>query len=562
MSYQVIARRYRPKTFDEVVGQEHVTKTLRNAIEANRIHHAYLLAGPRGIGKTTVARILARAFNCEKGPTINPCGECVQCKEISSGASMDVQEIDGASNTGVDDVREIRDRAKYLPASSRYKLYIIDEVHMLSTAAFNALLKILEEPPAHVIFMFATTEPHKIPITILSRCQRYDFRRIPVPKIEESLKSIADIEGINIDKESLSLISHEAQGSLRDAQSLLDQPIAFSGKNVELKNIESMLGFLDRKLIFDLLKDVLNKNVSLALKKLNSVFEIGVDLTRFATEFLGFLRNIMVIKKCGFEASLIDLPKEEAESLADLSQKVSYEELQQMFHIWYLNVDSVARTSFPKMFLEVTLIKIMSVEPVKPIADIIMELERLSGNACLLDTKNNKEERTVENKQNIIKKDADISKPVEQGDVDELWKGFLKWLGQSSPQLASIFGHGTLINLSNDVVQYSMENPFYAEMLQEEDRKTQVLKQMKAFFKKDMMLDVSGINKTVKNIEAAKVEHSGNHEKIEAQVIDTVSKQKKKKDLTKEALESDIVREAANIFEAKVHDVRTDFEEK
>ncbi len=229
MSYLVFARKWRPQFFSEVIGQKHVTKTLQNAISSERIGHAFLLTGSRGVGKTSVARILAKALNCKDGPATEPCNDCPACTGITNGSSVDVLEIDGASNTGVDDVRELRENARYLPAQSRRKIYIIDEVHMLSNSAFNALLKTLEEPPTHVVFIFATTEPHKIPETILSRCQRFDFRRIPLQEILNQLKKVVQKEGVQISEQSLLVLCREAEGSMRDAQSLLDQVISFAG---------------------------------------------------------------------------------------------------------------------------------------------------------------------------------------------------------------------------------------------------------------------------------------------------------------------------------------------
>ncbi|HQC50654.1 MAG TPA: DNA polymerase III subunit gamma/tau, partial [bacterium] len=250
MSYQVLARKYRPQKFSDVVGQDHITTTLKNAIKSGRLHHAYMFTGARGIGKTTVARILAKALNCFSPVDAEPCGECQNCREITSGTLMDVQEIDGASNNSVDAVREISERVRYMPSSAKYKIYIVDEVHMLSTSAFNALLKTLEEPPAHVIFMFATTESHKIPATILSRCQRYDFRRIPSTLIAKELSRIAGNEGVKVDDSALRIIAHEATGSLRDAESLFDQAIAFSGDEITSEVIGRMLGTLDRKRLY------------------------------------------------------------------------------------------------------------------------------------------------------------------------------------------------------------------------------------------------------------------------------------------------------------------------
>lgn len=528
MSYQVIARKYRPQKFADVVGQEHITKTLQNAIASGRIHHAYLFAGARGIGKTTVARILAKSLNCEKGPNAEPCGVCTPCKEIASGSSLDVQEIDGASNTGVDDVREIRERAKYMPAGSRYKIYIIDEVHMLSTAAFNALLKTLEEPPPHVVFMFATTESHKIPATILSRCQRYDFRRIPALKIVESLKLIAKNEGVAIDEECLSLIAHEATGSLRDAQSLLDQAIAFAGKKVVSEDIKSMLGFLDRKLTFDLLEAVLDKDAKRALANLNEIFDMGVDLIRFTMDFLTGLRHLLVIKECGLEKSLLDMPQDEAELLNNLAAKSTIEELQQMFGIWYSASDNIARSPFPKMLLEVMLMRIIRVEPVKAVAQILEEIERLSSPASIT------EKKTV------------VQKNEPAVNTDNNWHGFINWLQANRPQIAAIFEHGTCKNITGMVVEMEFDSPFYADMLSEAERKTQVEGLLESFFKRPMRLVVNcaGGAKDNKTSDAPLPPKAAR-------------KQEQKKALTKEALETDIVKEAANIFNARVHDVLT-----
>ena len=234
MAYQVLARKWRPQTFEEVMGQEPITRTLQNALTAGRVAHAFLFSGPRGVGKTSVARILAKALNCEAGPTPHPDNTCQLCQEITNGSSLDVLEIDGASNRGIDEVRDLREKIKYLPAQSKYKVYIIDEVHMLTKEAFNALLKTLEEPPAHAVFILATTEPHKVPVTILSRCQRYDFRRIPTGVIQAHLAKLAEQEGWNIDPEGLALVARAAEGGLRDAQGFLDQVVTFGGDGVSV----------------------------------------------------------------------------------------------------------------------------------------------------------------------------------------------------------------------------------------------------------------------------------------------------------------------------------------
>ena len=542
MSYQVIARKYRPQKFADVVGQEHITKTLQNAITSGRIHHAYLFAGARGIGKTTVARILAKSLNCEKGSNAEPCGTCAACKEITNGSSLDVQEIDGASNTGVDDVREIRERAKYMPAGSRYKIYIIDEVHMLSTAAFNALLKTLEEPPPHVVFMFATTESHKIPATILSRCQRYDFRRIPAVRITESLTRIAKNEEVVIDEESLLLIAHEATGSLRDAQSLLDQAIAFAGKKVGSNDIKSMLGFLDRKLTFDLLEAVLDKDAKRALANLNEIFDMGVDLVRFTMDFLGGLRHLLVIKECGLEKNLLDMPNDEAEALNRLAEKSTIEELQQMFQIWYAASDGIARSSFPKMLLEVMLMRLTRVEPVRPVAELIEEIEALIQQDVIANGVKPALSKVEGQSHGIATAPVEPRNDEGQGRFD----GFINWLQANRPQIAAIFERGACKNITDQVVEMEFDSPFYADMLTEADRKTQVEGLLKSFFKRPLRI-------VIKCTENTKT----NETNTPPPAPKAARKQERKKVLTKEALETDIVKEAANIFNARVHDVLT-----
>ncbi|MCU0615042.1 MAG: DNA polymerase III subunit gamma/tau, partial [Desulfobacterales bacterium] len=306
MAYLVLARKYRPQTFEDVVKQDHVTLTLKNAIASNRMAHAVLFSGPRGTGKTTVARILAKAMNCDKGPTPVPCNMCKSCHDITSSGAVDVYEIDGASNNGVEQVRELRDNIKYMPAHSRYKIYIIDEVHMLSTAAFNALLKTLEEPPAHVLFIFATTEPHKIPLTILSRCRRHDFRRISIDAITDHLETICKKENFDIEKESLDLMAREAGGCMRDALSLLDQVMTCSQGGVARDQILNVMGVIDRKLIFDMTDGILAANVPDILMVMDEIYDRGQDMKKLYSDLLEHFRNLLVVKLAKNIDKLVD----------------------------------------------------------------------------------------------------------------------------------------------------------------------------------------------------------------------------------------------------------------
>jgi len=297
VSYQVFARKYRPQNFDEVVGQAHITQTLKNAIEQRRLAHAYLFVGPRGTGKTSTARILAKALNCEHGPTTMPCGECPQCREIAEGRSLNVLEFDAASNTQVDKVRElIIDNVKYAPTGGRYKLYIVDEVHMLSNSSFNALLKTLEEPPSHVIFIFATTDPQKVPLTIISRCQRFDLRRIPAPLIEQHLQLIAGKEKIELTPAAAQAIARGAEGGLRDAESMLDQLVAFCGARIAEEDVLSIFGFSAQETVSTLCGEILAGRCGEALGALQGQAEKGKDLSRLMADVITHLRDLLVMK--------------------------------------------------------------------------------------------------------------------------------------------------------------------------------------------------------------------------------------------------------------------------
>ena len=308
MAYQVLSRKWRPQRFEEVIGQQHVTATLQNSIEQDRLAHAYLFTGPRGIGKTTTARILAKYLNCKNPSDLNPCNKCKNCIEITSGRSFDVREIDGASNTGVDNIRDLREEVKYPPADGEYKIYIIDEVHMLSNSAFNALLKTLEEPPEHVKFIFATTEPEKVLPTIISRTQRFDFKRIPLPKIIDLLKTIAGSEDIEINDGALSLIARKADGSMRDAESLLDQVIAFSGEQVTDENVATILGIVSYDLYLELSELLRSRDVSGTIDLVAEVLSAGYDLSEFLDGLSDFWRNLLVLNSTD-EYALLDVPE-------------------------------------------------------------------------------------------------------------------------------------------------------------------------------------------------------------------------------------------------------------
>lgn len=364
--YQVIARKWRPQSFQDLIGQDHISTTLLNALRGDRLPQALLFTGVRGTGKTSAARILAKSMRCN-GPDGSgskdyvPCGTCRDCTDIASGRAIDVVEIDGASNNGVDAIRELRDSVGYMPSSGRYKIYIIDEVHMLSTAAFNALLKTLEEPPPHVVFILATTEAQKIPNTILSRCQRFDFRRIPSRQIADHLKTICDAEGVSTHQEALWSLARQADGSMRDSQSLLDQVITFSKKEITLEKVIEVLGLTDRQLVIDGVTSLISRNAVMALGLVEKVNRSGVDPKIFAQDLLEEIRNALMIRLCTDDpARVVDLPDSEIQSLRDLAMTTSEEDLHTLFDMMLKGVNDLLRSSDPRLVLEMTLLRIAS----------------------------------------------------------------------------------------------------------------------------------------------------------------------------------------------------------
>lgn len=377
MSYQVLARKWRPQNFDDLVGQEHVSRTLANAMATGRIHHAFLFTGARGVGKTSAARILAKALNCEVGLSPTPCNICPSCIEITNGQGIDVLEIDGASNNGVDEIRELRESIRYLPSRGRYRIVIIDEVHMLSTSAFNALLKTLEEPPAHVKFVFATTEPHKIPITILSRCQRFDFRKIVLTSIVARLRTIVDAEKITISDLCLTLIARRGEGSMRDALSALDQMIAFCGETVADSDVQGLLGLVDRRLIHDALEAIVNRESHLALETLRRIDEQGYSFRQFAQELVEALRGLILLKVTSDPGDLLDVTVEERQKLQALADISAVEELQRAMTLLLRTEGELAHSTFPRLLLEMTLIRLCHLPPTREIAALLGKIDEL-----------------------------------------------------------------------------------------------------------------------------------------------------------------------------------------
>src|SRR6266576_1650291 len=379
MSYQVIARKYRPQRFSDVVGQEHVSQTLSHAIEQKRIAHAYLFCGPRGTGKTTIARIFAKCLNCTGGPKVDFDDKDPRCQEITEGRSLDVFEIDGASNNGVEQVRELRETCKYTPASSKFKIYIIDEVHMLTTAAFNALLKTLEEPPAHVKFMFATTEPEKVLPTILSRCQRFDLRRIPQALIVKHLAHIAMLEKVEVEPAALQAIARGAEGGMRDAESALDQLISFCGGQIEEADVLSIFGLTAQGQVLELSRAVLAGEIAPALLQLNDLSQHGKDLGRLLGDLLNHFRNRLLFQVSHGDLNMLEVSEAEVASLKEKASMASTEALTRILEVLADAEVCLRDAASKKILLEVTLLKAIEARSAVSLDFVLKQLHQLRG---------------------------------------------------------------------------------------------------------------------------------------------------------------------------------------
>lgn len=467
MGYQVSARRWRPQLFDEVIGQEHVVKTLKNSILQNRLAQAYLFSGTHGVGKTTTARILAKSLNCAEGITIVPCGKCDRCSEIAGGNSLDVIEIDGASNNSVEDIRALRENVKYAPAKSRFKIYIIDEVHMLSKSAFNALLKTLEEPPPHVKFIFATTEEIKIPETILSRCQCFEFRHISLKDSVFQLKKIADGDGINIEEDSLALIARIAEGSLRDAESILDQVISFAGKEVKKEDIISVLGLVGFDLVALFVDKIIEKEPAPLLELFQKLVFQGQDFHLFLKELQEYIRNLIVLKISKGPNKLISLSLTEVDKLKGQMEKISLDELHQVFKI-ISGVDSeIKRSSYPMMIVEMALIRITEIRPFQSIDNVLASLTRIEQGIKTESAsrppqhKDKKEEETYSN---------DIEK-VQHGNNQELWEKIKIKTREKKEHLGLFLDSSHLVNFADDTIEIGFSDRFTLERMQKSENK-------------------------------------------------------------------------------------------
>ena len=516
MPYLVLARKWRPQTFEEVVGQRHITQTLQNAISQKRVAHAFLFTGARGVGKTSTARILAKALNCEEGPQINPCDQCKTCQEITHGTSMDVIEIDGASNRGIDEIRELRENVRYTPAKSRYKIYIIDEIHMLTREAFNALLKTLEEPPPHILFIFATTEPHKIPMTILSRCQRYDFKRIPLREIIGNLKRIVEEEKIQISQRGLLSIAQESDGSLRDAQSLLDQVISYGGKEIRDEDIVEVLGLIDRRILNDTIEAIANKDPERCIEIIEHVYHFGYDLQHFCRELLQSLRNLILIKVSQHPEGVIELPEEELEGLKKQAEEFQFDQLNHLFSLLLKGEEEIAQSTFPRTMLEMALIRMATLRPILPIDEMIKKLEALENRGQPQERKEGETSPVLER----VAHSEDLEREEEKDEIstknegktgeqkilktglppiwEETWKGLVDFTRAKNPILGSFLALGDLISLSDEGIEIGFDkDSFHYERMLEKENRSQLDSICHEYLQKKMSVVISPLNQEV-----------------------------------------------------------------
>jgi DNA polymerase-3 subunit gamma/tau len=454
MTYQVLARRLRPQRFADVVGQEHVTATLQAALRTGRIAHAFLLTGPRGVGKTTTARLLAKALNCEAGPAAEPCNACSSCREIADGNAFDVLEIDGASHTQVDKMRDLMEAVAHRPMKSRFKIYIIDEVHMLSQHSFNALLKTLEEPPAHAKFVLATTDPHKVLPTVISRCQRYDLRRIGLRELVAHLERTVAAEGLRVGGEVIALVAREAEGSLRDAQSLLEQVLAAGDAGRDVGAARAMLGAADRGLVITVSDAVLARDPAACLGHLEALHEHGYDAQRFCRDLLEHVRHLAVFRTTGARDLLGALPEGEVDAIVRQSALATSEELQRIFHMLLEADEALAtptRTIDPQLLLEMRVIRLATLEPLLPVDDVLARLEALEGRGGA--------RRGAGGGHGVASRGGEPGVTIPSGTTGEgLWEGFLTRVRRERVALYMTLAAGRLVGLDDDVLRIGLES--------------------------------------------------------------------------------------------------------
>jgi DNA polymerase III subunit gamma/tau len=536
MSYLVLARKWRPQSFEDIAGQAHIARTLQNAIRTNRIAHAYLFTGVRGVGKTTAARILAKALNCEKGPTPNPCNQCSHCEEITNGTSLDVLEIDGASNRGIDEIRQIIENVRYHPAKCRFKIYIIDEVHQVTKDAFNALLKTLEEPPSFVKFILATTEPHRLPETILSRCQRYDFRRISLREIVQRLEEIAKKEGLNMTEGALVLLAREADGSMRDAQSLLEQVLACAApegakgapSSVDEVLLQDILGLAERKVLYEISNAVIRGDAKRCIELVAEVVVQGCDVCRLSRDLVEHFRNLIVTRLAAGKTDqtgrqLLDIPDQEITDLSTQVASLSVEILLDYFDFMAAGDEEIARSANPRFALEATLVRLSTLPQTFPAGQLLERLEKLEQRL-----KGEAKPHVSPAKEMLapIRVSPNVTRPVappsqaqtetlkaetvkieasSNADKDTVWQEFIAFIGKEKKFLASHLESCTALELPPGQLKIGVADRHHLNYLQDAEILTALGGLAKRFFSGDVSLSVTaapdGMAKTARREE-------------------------------------------------------------
>ena len=506
MSYQVLARKWRPQVFDDVVGQGHITRTLQNAIVSGRLAHAFLFSGPRGVGKTTTARILAKALNCAEGPTPTPCGKCDSCIETTAGTSVDVIEIDGASNRGIEHIRELREAVKYAPVGGKYKVYVIDEVHMLTNEAFNALLKTLEEPPPHVIFIFATTEPQKIPATIHSRCQRYGFKRVALHEISGRLRTIAGAEGIKISDQGIGMIARAAEGSMRDSQSLLDQAVSYSGMEIRDEDLQATLGSVAQEALSKFAAGLLSRDAAGLLAQVDALLEQGQDMRQFLAGVVEHLRNLLVVKIAHAPAQIIELPASDIEAIQQQAASAETERLLMLFDSLSKTLDDLRWSPHQRFTLEVGLIKACNLAPLKPLAEVLAHVKEFEARlatghlSTAVPATGISEPRASYTTAPTTM--APISRPVAaagSGEHGDLWGRVMTELKSKKPGIFSALGHSRIISLTdNELVIGVQGSAFQVRKVEEQESRTIIEQVAGAILNKKVRVKVQAVEASTK----------------------------------------------------------------
>jgi len=457
MAYEIFAIKWRPQLFEDVIGQEHVAQTLKNSILFDRTASAYLFSGARGVGKTSLARIFAKALNCKDTHEGNPCNTCTSCIDITNGSSVDVQEIDGASNRGIDEIRNIRENIKYLPSNGKHRIYIIDEVHMLTMHAFNALLKTLEEPPNHAKFIFATTEPHKVPVTILSRCQRFDFKRIPLLNIKKQMERIAEEENIKISDHGISIIARQAEGSLRDAESLLDQVVSFTGQDVDDSRITSVLGIVDRDFINRMSQAIIEGNANNCLEIINEIYNHGYEIKEFYREIMNQFRNLIVSLIPQAHNQLLDLSDNEIEEVRKQGKKVGMSRLLQSLNFLINREADLRYANSPKIVLEAILLKLIEIKDYLSFDELIKKVENVEKRLTQTAVTDHGNDPVL-----FLEKKEDLTEEIQEGDSKE-WNGFIRYLATRDRPMANILKEFTYYEFIKNGIELASAKGTFTE---------------------------------------------------------------------------------------------------